>query len=225
MSWTDADGRPLRHARVWVDAGSPRCVEVDGRSADALDAWIAAGRAVVARRHAPDAGDAWCLAVALPSSQRRSRIAFTVLPRAVLRIARPLRLDEVVDYAPSGWRSALLDLLARSRQAEVTLMVYGSLAWQAIAGETCVTSTSDVDLLWTASSLEHVDRVLSMLMDWEATSGLRADGELLLPDGGGVAWRELASRPARVLVKHQDHVSLQRWPGRCFADHSVAEAT
>ena len=84
---------------------------------------------------------------------------------------------------------------------------------------------SDIDLLWTAGSLDDVARGLAMLGAWEAQHALRADGELLLPDGDAVAWRELTRPVDRVLVKHQDRVSLQPWPATWHASsHATAPA-
>lgn len=137
------------------------------------------------------------------------RIGFAVEPRAVVGIEAPLALVDVIDTAPFAWRAALRELHDRGARLGVPFHVYGSLAWQAISGEACVTASSDVDLLW---SSDRVDPVLRLLADWEADSGLHADGELLLADGGGIAWRELIRAPDRVLVKHQDRVSLQSWP-------------
>ena len=214
MRWTDPDGRPHRHARVWLDRATWRSaltapLEADGMAA--LDGWIDAGRAVVARRRECP-GAALTLAVALPLAADRLRIGFAVDPRVVVRIAPPLTLAETIASAPADWRAPLTALHDRGMHIGTTFRVYGSLAWQAISGEACVRAGSDVDLLWTAASVDDVDRVLALLADWEAVGPLRADGELLLPDGDAIAWRELTRPTERVLVKHQDRVSLQPSP-------------
>lgn len=177
----------------------------------ALDAWIDAGRAVVARRRDCACG-ACALAVALPLAADRVRIGFAVDARVVVRIAPPLTLVETIASAPGDWRGPLTELHDRASRIGTTFHVYGSLAWQAISDEACVRSDSDVDLLWTAASADDVDRVLNLLAGWEAAGPLRADGELLLPDGDAIAWRELTRPADRVLVKHQDRVSLQPSP-------------
>ena len=216
MRWTDPhDGRPRRHARVWLDRATWRdalCGTLDASSLDALAGWIAADRALVVRRRDADAGDACCLGVALPLTAQRRRIGFAIDPHAIARIAPPLTLAEASEAAPPDWRAPLADLRARASRIGTTFHVYGSLAWQALSGEPCVAPTSDLDLLWTARSVVEVDRVLAMLVAWESVSGVRADGELLLANGDGIAWRELLRDDERVLVKHPDRVSLQPSP-------------
>lgn len=216
MRWTDpVDGRPRRHARVWLGPATWRSAltsPLDPDRVAALDAWIAADRAVVARRREPASGEAYDLAVALPLAADRLRIGFTVAPQAILRIAPPLTLAETIPSAPADWQAPLADLAGRASRIGTTFHVYGSLAWQAISGEDCVRAGSDVDLLWTADSVAGVARVLALLAAWEADAALRADGELLLRDGDAIAWRELTRPADRVLVKHQDRVSLQPSP-------------
>jgi phosphoribosyl-dephospho-CoA transferase len=216
MRWTDpSDGRPRRHARVWLDRAAWRSAlrgTLDASSLDAVAGWIAAGRAFVVRRRDADAGDACCLGVALPLAAHRRRIGLTIDPRAIARVAPPLTLAEASDAAPADWHAPLADLRARASRIGIAFHVYGSLAWQAISGEPCLLQTSDLDLLWTARDADEVHRVIAMLAAWEAVSGVRADGELLLANGDGIAWRELRRPADRVLVKHCDGVSLQPSP-------------
>lgn len=229
MRWTDpVDGRPLRHARVWLDPVKWRSAVVGplaDEDVDALTAWIAEGRAVVTRRREPGAdAQRVDLGVALPPAPDKRRIPLSVHRGAILRSAPPSTLDDVIDRAPSEWRAALRDLADRGSRIDARFHVYGSLAWQAISGESYVFATSDVDLLWTADGIEQLNRVLGLLSSWESDSGLRPDGELLLPDGDGIAWRELAGAPDRVLVKHRDRVSLAPWPGCWHARYADLRA-
>ena len=152
------------------------------------------------------------MALALPLAQERARIPFLVDPRAIVRVAQPLRLDEVIESAPHAWRAALGELVERSEAIGTSMHVYGSLAWQHITGESCVTPDSDVDLLWTARDGSHIERTLALIVAWERESGLRADGELLLADGSACAWRELLSRPERVLIKTDEGVGMRESP-------------
>ncbi len=139
-------------------------------------------------------------------------MAFVVASRAVVRVAQPLRLDELIASAPAGWQAALQDLVVRGERVGTSFHVYGSLAWQHITGKACVTPASDVDLLWAARDGSHVERTLELLVEWERESNVRADGEVLLRDGGACAWRELLGRPARVLVKTDDGVAMRPSP-------------
>lgn len=198
--------------RVWLDPAGWRAAvvaEIDGPTVDAIDRWAAAGRAFVARRREP-ASDADCfLALARPG---KVRIAFVIDRAAVRRIAPPLRLAEALAAAPAHRQAALQDLVDASARVGVVFHVYGSFAWQCIAGEPYVTESSDLDLLWRASDPQTIAAVIALLAAWERTAGLRADGELLLPDGDAVSWRELASGAARVLVKRDDGVALRVSP-------------
>ena len=210
MRWTDpVDSRPARHARVWLDRATWRSsvLQVDANDVEPLDRWVAAGRSLVACRRDPAIADACVLGVGLPT---RRRLAVVVQAGAVTRVEPPLRLEAVVDAAPAGWRAALRDLGERGELVSTHFHVYGSLAWQAISGDSHIGPASDIDLLWSATSPRQVDQVVTLLLRWEAETGLRADGEALLPHGGGVSWRECAARPERVLVKEADRVSLQR---------------
>ncbi len=61
-------------------------------------------------------------------------------------------------------------------------------------------------------------RVIDVLREWERTHGLRADGELRFADGAAIAWRELGSAAARVLVKRDDGVALEPSPLRAVVE-------
>ena len=87
--------------------------------------------------------------------------------------------------------------------------VFGSLAWQYLTGEPYVSDRSDVDLLWRPSDIGELRQGMEMLLDWEGRFGLRVDGEIELPDGTAVAWRELAMGPRTVLVKATAGVALR----------------
>lgn len=55
-----------------------------------------------------------------------------------------------------------------------------------------------------------VERLLAELQSLCGPGAVpRLDGEVLLPDGGAVAWRELVARPARLMVKGPRDVSLR----------------
>lgn len=87
--------------------------------------------------------------------------------------------------------------------------VYGSFAWQALTEECYVTPKSDLDLIWRPRSFPQLNALFSALPKWEMTSGRRADGEIVLPSGDAVCWRELASKAPRILVKSHSSVELR----------------
>lgn len=211
---------PSRHDRVWLDHATWRDGLRSGldeaRMAD-VDDWVRRDRALVTRRTDADIdadadAAACCLGIALPLASGRRRIALVVDRAAVIRVDAPLALDEVVDAAPLDRRDALHDLQRRAAEVETPLRVYGSFAWQAISGEVCVTSTSDLDLLWDARDGDQVARTIRALLTWERGSGLRADGEVRFADGDAVAWRELTTGASRVLVKNDQGVALKPMP-------------
>src|SRR3954447_17708746 len=71
---------------------------------------------------------------------------------------------------------------------------------------------SDVDLLFAPRGWGAVEELLAALGGLDgfgSADGPRLDGEILLPDGGAVAWRELASRPSKLLVKGPMDVTLR----------------
>lgn len=210
--------QPTRHERVWLHPSSWRAAlrePLDDETIEHVDRWIRRGRATVARRR--DAGrgdDDRCLGIALPIAHGRRRIALVVDRQAIVRIAPPLSLEAVVDAAPFRCRAVLADLARRADARGTALSVYGSFAWQAISGEACVTAHSDLDLLWDAESADAAERTIALLVEWEAASGLRADGEVRFPNGDAVAWRELTTDASRVLVKRDDGVALRSLRGR-----------
>ncbi len=121
-------------------------------------------------------------------------------------------MTEVIEHAPVARRPALAELVARGAALDTTFAVYGSYAWQAISGEACVTSGSDLDLLWAAHDAAQVARVVDLLLRWERDCDLRADGEARFADGADIAWRELAGDATRVLVKRADRVAIEASP-------------
>lgn len=225
-------GHAPRHARVWLDPLTWRAHLSSSHDADilaALDGWITKGRPAVARRREGTAGSddddgERYLAIALPAAAGRARIAFVVRSQVVVRVAAPLTLAEAIATAPAEWREPLRDLAMRGLSLGTVFRVYGSLAWQHITGETCVTPRSDIDLLWAASDSEHIARVLEALVAWERDSGISADGEMLLADGAAVAWRELLGDCDRVLVKTGDGVAMRPSPLRIAGASKVIEA-
>jgi phosphoribosyl-dephospho-CoA transferase len=168
-------------ARAWIEAGGPLVVTRQNGVAGALRERVALG-------------------LALPG---RVRIALA-LPRAALaRIAPPPALAECIAAAPPRWRAPLAELDARAKSAGIMLRVFGSLAWQALCGLRYVDAASDVDLLWRPATRAQVEDGVAMLRDWERTSGIRADGEIVFGDDDAVAWREWAERDraGRLLAK------------------------
>ena len=139
------------------------------------------------------------LGLALPDKRR---IGLHLAPAAVARSAPPPSLQTVIAHAPAAWRARLRQVDVGAEAAGLPVAVYGSLAWEYRCGMAYVRADSDVDLLFDAQAVPPLGPVLDLVVALSADAGTpRLDGELILPGGGAVAWRELARRPDELLVK------------------------
>jgi phosphoribosyl-dephospho-CoA transferase len=202
--------RPARHDLVWLAPGweDALALPLEEGARPLVRAWFARGRPAVACRCAPRADGAVALGVALPPGGALRRIALLVRGDAVARIAPPLPLAAALPAAPAAWRAPLEALGCDAARAGLGVRVYGSLAWQRLTGERYLGAASDVDLLLAVRDAAELRRALRLLRPRAAADAPRLDGELLLPGGRGVAWRELARAPRRLLVKAIDAVEV-----------------
>ncbi|MBK1838723.1 malonate decarboxylase holo-[acyl-carrier-protein] synthase [Azospirillum sp. YIM B02556] len=168
--------------------------------------WCRASRPLVIARGRPEDGTGE-LRLGLATPDKR-RIGLHVTADAVAERLDPLPLAEAAASAPEGWRPMLTNLALRAQELGTAAAVYGSLAWQHRTGLRYVRPESDIDLLFAPRDRRQLDGLLDLLVAvGDATP--RLDGEILLPDGAAVAWRELAGRPRRLLVKGPAEVSLR----------------
>jgi phosphoribosyl-dephospho-CoA transferase len=197
-----------RHDLVWLGPRWRQAVVEPLPSADEalIAGWVERGRpAVVRRREASAPAGSVALGIALPGPGRR--LGLLVRPEALARQAAPLRLRDAAVSAPAAWRATLSALDVALAAVGTSAGVFGSLAWQHLVGEPYLRASSDVDLLLSLLGPASLWAGLEVLAAHD--QGLvRLDGEVLLHGGRAVAWRELARRPARVLVKSLDGVSL-----------------
>ncbi|HUO55738.1 MAG TPA: malonate decarboxylase holo-[acyl-carrier-protein] synthase [Rhodoblastus sp.] len=178
----------------------------------ALARWIERERPlVVARRQDGDAPDLLRLGLALPG-KRRVGVA---LPAQAARLRRraPYLLD-AVEFGAAFWPAAMRDLATLIARAAADARIFGSFAWQFFAADPSlvyVTASSDIDLLLSPGPGQRLEGLLARL-DAFATAhpAPRLDGEIALPGGDFVSWREYAARPKQILVKGSDGVSLRR---------------
>ena len=187
-----------RHDWVWVEeACLPDLREVRRHGASG---WPF----VVGRSPVPDRPAILQLGLALPG---RRRLGFSVEAAGIDRHRAPLSLAECLPSAPEVWLPGLRTLLARFEDAGMEPNVYGSLAWQAMTGTIYLHEDSDLDLLLAPATEGQLRLALAML---EAMEGARPrlDGEIVLPGGRAVAWREAASPSATLLVKTVCSVAL-----------------
>lgn len=194
--------RPARHDWVLLRSGWRRAVAGPLAPAElaALDSWDPARRPLVVARSRPeDVPGTLRLGLALPG---RVRIGVVVRADVVLERRPPLPLEAVLPHALAESRIPLARLAGDLRDAGAPARVFGSLAWQHVAVGAAleyVTPASDVDLLVTPTSWRGLQEALATLSGWRGPP--RLDGEVLLPGGLAVSWRELASGAERVLAK------------------------
>jgi phosphoribosyl-dephospho-CoA transferase len=203
---------PARHDWVHLGDGwggelrSPLTAEDRGE----VESWRRRGfPLVVARRQPADGEDDLRLGLALPDKRR---IGVHVAAPAAVEHAGPPALAAALASAPEAWWPRLGAVVRLADELGVPARVFGSLAWQHLSGLAYVRPGSDVDLLFTPRRWAMVEGLLAALVDLDGfcpADGPRLDGEIQLPDGGAVAWRELATRPARLLVKGSMDVTLR----------------
>jgi phosphoribosyl-dephospho-CoA transferase len=197
-----------RHDLVWLGPRWREALLAAPAAGDeaVIDDWVGRERPAVVCRRGPEApAGSVALGVALPGPGRR--IGLLVTTDAIARRAAPLRLREAAASAPAAWRAPLAGLDMALAAVGTSAGVFGSLAWQHLVGEPYLRATSDVDLLLGLVGPASPWAGLGVLAAHDH-GPVRLDGEVLLPGGRAVAWRELLRRPARVLVKSVDGVAL-----------------
>ncbi|MBT2766289.1 malonate decarboxylase holo-[acyl-carrier-protein] synthase [Stenotrophomonas sp. ISL-67] len=198
--------RLARHTRVWLSAHADWRADVALHEPRLVE-WFARGwPAVVARRAADDPDPRMRLGVPLPPAEGKQRLALRVPVQDIVRQAPPLALAEVIARPdlPAEWRLPL-----QAMAAIAPARVFGAFAWQALTGLAYVHARSDVDLLWDIADADAAEYLVERLRAWEQTFARRVDGELCLPGGAAVNWREYAGAAREVLVKRVDGAVLE----------------
>jgi phosphoribosyl-dephospho-CoA transferase len=197
--------RGWRHALATVPAN---CIE-------AVDSWREAGWPAVVRR--ADVGlppDQLSIGLALPPDPvdgAKTRIACRVPASEVRRRMPALPLPQAIAAAPEPWQPLLAALERQAAIQGLAIRVFGSLALQALTGQTYLTAASDIDLLLHPVTPAQLRSGLALLN--AHASRLPLDGEIVFPCAQAVAWKELSgaldgAAGARLLVKHMHGVSL-----------------
>lgn len=200
--------RPARHTLVWLSADADWRADVPTHE-PRLAAWLAQCLpAVVARRAADDPDPRLRLGIPLPPAEGKQRLSLRVPLHDVARMHAPPALSELLAagdaVVPQAWQESLHDL-----QSLAPARVFGAFAWQWLTALPYVHERSDIDLLWQVTDAAQAEALTAQLLAWETRHPHRLDGELCLPDGGAVNWRELAGRSRQVLVKRLDGAALE----------------
>ncbi|KOX55932.1 malonate decarboxylase holo-[acyl-carrier-protein] synthase [Methylobacterium fujisawaense] len=206
-----------RHDLVRVDPAAWDAWRADRPDLGAvphLEGWASAGRPLIVRRRVPgETGDAVPLGLPLPPADGKRRIGLA-LPASALSPVPAVSLTEAAAHAPASWGPAVDALTALGRRHGLVPRPFGSLLWQAVTGLTYLSAASDLDLLWPCRVPVPVG-LLDGIAAVAETAPMGIDGEILLPDGAGLHWRELRDAPedGSVLAKSLDRLALQAVAG------------
>jgi phosphoribosyl-dephospho-CoA transferase len=174
--------------------------------AEPLRAWAQRGLPLVVPRQPDERRHGHIvLAWAAPTAAGRQRIAVEVPLRSVAYFHEFPLAREAAGLLPRAARPAARTLLDRLQGLGLQPRAYGSYGWQALSGETYVRESSDLDLWMAVENHTQASAAVRVLAGTDTLGGVRLDGELLFPDGAGVAWREYAAwregRARSMLVK------------------------
>lgn len=204
-----------RHRRVWLDpqslSGNPHVARLAPQHRQQLADWVNAGRPLIGRAWtmaedtralAAGAPEGVPVGLALRTAEEKVRIALVVETGQVLRVEPALLLREALAYLPAGIGKTAVRVLQTMDQLNLDVSVYGSAFWSHAGQASCMSPTSDLDLLLSPVSARQARQSLSCLHQLRAEEEVRLDGEIVLPDGSAVAWAELDGRE-QVMVKTQ----------------------
>lgn len=176
--------------------------------------WAMRGWPLIVRRPAAgEGGHAIAVGLPLPPSLGKLRLGFTIpLDRVAERLERVL-LHAAMTTAPAELQPQLDAVAGLGARLSVAPAVFGALLWQQVTGLTYLRPGSDIDLLWPMPRGHALPDLLNGLAALDAAGPTRLDGEIILPTGEGVNWRELHGELRRpggaVLVKSMDGAELR----------------
>jgi phosphoribosyl-dephospho-CoA transferase len=176
--------------------------------------WAQLNRPVIVRRRmVGDFVDSVPAALPLPPCFGKQRLAFSFSSGETVTALPSVLLCDAARTAPPEWQPVVGALLHLGDAIEIAPRVFGALLWQHATGLPYLSARSDLDLLWSISDERTALSLVERLVRLDAESPVRLDGELELPDGAGVNWRELAQSRAdpgdELLVKTMDGVEVR----------------
>jgi len=202
-----------RHDLVYVHttaAFTSACAAEGSGLADEIRAWIAQGRPFVMARQ-PD-GPGVQLGLTLPLRLGRKRLAIQIARQEIAAVLPPVRIERCLERLPEASAQAMLDLATRVAACGARIGVFGSLAWEVLTGEAYRNAESDIDIICDVTTSAQLKAVMAALGEAAGHLHCRLDGEVRMPDGLAVSWRELAglsTKPdTRLLVKGPESVGL-----------------
>jgi len=169
--------------------------------------WAARGRPLIVRRYGPGEDRTRVpLGLPLPPAAGKRRIGLALPSAALIPLPAPT-LAQTREAAPEAWRPTIDALLALGAAYGIVPRPFGALLWQALTGLVYLAPTSDLDLLWPVAAPPA--GFLAGLARVAEAAPVRIDGEVILPDGVGIQWRELHETADTVLAKHRDRLEMR----------------
>lgn len=203
-----------RHDLVYLRASAAfetPCAEAGSPFWLAARDWIARGRPLVAARQPASTPDV-LLGLTLPLCSERKRLTIKVDRSSIVAVEPALTIARCLALLPADSAAVLGELEKRIIGSKAQIGIYGSLAWEALSGETYRHAASDIDIICDVATLAQFESALAALQQAAAELPCALDGEIRFPDGNAVAWREilvnLARSDADVLVKGNAEVRL-----------------
>jgi phosphoribosyl-dephospho-CoA transferase len=197
---------------VWLDPGtSASQLDVAETYRAALRDWMDRRLPLVKGRQ-DDASKRIRLGFTLPGTGQRRRVEVRASHAAILVHGAPPPVEDLLAYAPLAWQAPLARVARDLDEAGLTPRAYGSLVTQAFSGEACLRPDSDVDVLLDCASRDKALAALEILAR-HGDGPPRIDGEIRMPHGWAVAWRELARGLAsggRVMARSDSDLQLMR---------------
>ena len=203
-----------RHDLVYLRASAEfdtPCVEAGSPFWLAARDWIAHGRPLVAARQ-PATAPGVLLGLTLPLHSERKRLTIKVDRSSIVAVQPPLAIARCLALLPVDAAAVLDELESRINGSNAQIGIFGSLAWEALSGETYRHAASDLDIICDVATPTQFKVALAALQQAAAELPCALDGEIRFPDGNAVAWREILAnldRPnATVLAKGNEEVRL-----------------
>jgi phosphoribosyl-dephospho-CoA transferase len=218
--------RLRRHDLVWLSAQGWED-HVLGQAADTvaracLAHWYAKRLPLVVGRQTLGEPEL-ALGLAAPGAWERRKLPAKVPRDCVLYHDRFAKAAEIRHLLAARLRHSWLELCGELAAQGTDPRVHGSFGWQRITGLEYITPQSDIDLHLSVRDADIADRIASVL-DRFKWKGPRIDGELLFPNGDGVAWREWLQwrrgGVSRIMVKRLHGVAMEEGLQWCH-DHSA----
>lgn len=196
-----------RHRWVHVDPVAHVAIAAscsDAQLREHVADWLARGLPLISRARLAHDYVAHPVGLCL----KRRRVALSVDASAVTNVEEPTVLAEVAETLAPRAAAAALALCHGARSLGFEPRAFGSASWQHRTGDTYLHATSDLDILAAPASRDALTSWLELLTELEPTSPMRLDGEVELPSGEAVNWRELAAAPRQVLLKSSQGARL-----------------